>query len=281
MLLKRSDKLTLKQAEIKRLYFEENLTVTAIANRLLIAKPTVSIHLRRIMKKERDLSPEKRIIYNRLTKSDSGIDSPPQNRLTNSGSYCHVHGLHFVVYPYYYSKKYSDLIKKRLNVISSFYGWRIELNKENIEVISLPNTRFIGIDRFEATAKAFNDFNKIISKLENRLYVRILKNDYMNIKLCKQHIATVKDGVALSLDKENVIVLYNREGEAWFMFDRSKDVPEWETVHALTARLDYDTVNRYIGDFLNKPLTNSELTMRMGDLVTAMEILVKFIKERY
>lgn len=279
---KRKD-LTLKQAEIRALYYEDGLTQENIAHRLKISKMAVCKHLKAIRKKQGLPKLKKTTRKNRFTKSESGAYNPPKSKPIENKSFVRLHGLHFVVVPYYISDFYRLLIRTKQNVIPFFHGWRIELNRENIEMISLEDSFWIGSRRFEAFASAFKDFNKCLIRLENRLKVGIIKQDYMNIRLCKQHIAVVKDGVSQSIDDEKgYVTLFNEEGEAWFTWDWSKDEPEWETIHPQDAKIDHDTCQKYFGDWKqNNPPTNSELFKLMSMMAVGFEKMTTMMTAPY
>lgn len=266
--LEKAKELTKKQQEIKKLFIEEKLSVTEISSRLQISKASVCKHLNLIKKKLGIGKGPNRIIFNRLTNSDSPPYSPPESFKNIS---VRLHGLHFLVIPYWKSGQYEQLLKQKQNVIPSFYGWRIELNRENIEIVSLETTDFIGNDRYEAFALAFKSLNQCILRLENRLKIGILKNDYMNMKMVKMHIAVMKDGIAQSVQDNKRVMLFNKEGEAWFSWDMSKNEPEWEAIHSIDAKIDYDLVKKYIGDWKdNGPPTNTELLQLITKLALGM-----------
>lgn len=271
----RSQEMTQKQDEIMGLYINQKLTVTQIACRLGIKKSSVCRHLKYIKQKLGIGNTQKNNYLQRLTKGESGGYNPPQ-RFKNL--FIRLHALHFVIVPYHTSDFYKELIKNRQNVIPFFHGWRVELNRENIEIISLEDTFFVGKDRFEAFTAAFRDFNKLLLRLENRLKIGIIKNDYMNVRLVKQHIAVVRDGVAERIDDDKYITLFNKDGEAWFNWDLSKDEPEWETIHPRDAKLDHDQCQKYIGDWKdNNPPNNTELAKMMLNMMNNQTEVIKVI----
>lgn len=274
--MKEPKSLTKKQEEIKQLYYDERMTMEQIASRLKISRAGVHYHVQAINKKLHLKSGKKRNYLQYLTSKESGGYNPGEGF---KNVLVRIHGLHFVVIPYWMSDLYRRLYETKENVIPSFHGWRVELNRENIEIISLEETSFYGKDRYEALDGAFNELNKTIIRLENRLKIGIIKPDKMNMKMTKIHIATLRDGVATSVQDDRTIMLFNKEGQAWFAWDQSKDEPEWEAIHSMTAKMDYDTLQTYFGDFKeNKPPTNTELLRLLAQM--ALGIAAPKIQEQ-
>ena len=182
--------------------------------------------------------------------------------------YIRLHGVEFNIAPYYKSNFY-EKVRQTTNVYQ-IMDCTIRLYEDSIEVYTAEHHHFNGETVQRATSEMFIFFNKLLGKLENRLRIGIIKNDYCNIRIVNQHYAEVNNEVAKELDKDKIkLTIYGKDGRAWFKIDTSWNFNEAETIHPQMSKQDAQLVfERHLNDWRdNNPMTNSELQGAISNLV--------------
>lgn len=187
-----------------------------------------------------------------------------------------LHGVEFHIIPLYFSRYYNK--EELKNKIFTYYGWTIRLYKESLEVYSGDFKDWRGESINRVTALMEQEFNRLLSRLENRLRIIIIKDQKLNIEQVNQHYAHVNNGIATELNKDKLAVtLYGQDGKARFKVDFSTALIELEGIHPETAKEDMRRVcEKQLNDWAdNNPPTNSELAnhiKKLADLQTAYNI---------
>ena len=217
----------------------------------------------------------------------------PKDKLLNS-RYIRLHGQEWNIKILYKSKYYNEL--KNKNIIFDKDGNTIRLYNDSIEVYSNESLKFEALDEHRATSQSFNYWQRVFTRLENKLKVILIKPNYSNIKLVKNHYAEVNNEIAKEYNKNKIkLDIYTTdEGKLWFKIDHSWNLHEAETLHKDTAKQDMTNVKRYFNDMRdNKPPLNSELAIHLKETILIqkeaakrelvyakhMESHAKFVKE--
>lgn len=172
-----------------------------------------------------------------------------------------LHGQEFHIkvkcFPVNYNKEPSDVFK----------GNRVRFFSNSVEVYS--KKHFFGKSGFEAHYNSVLYFKKYFVNLQN--YLGVL---FGSVKEVNSHYAELDNELARD-NKERgkkLDVKSSVDGKSWLKTDFSFNVNELEFLHPSTSLEDTDNLLSYLNDLRdNKPLSNSQLTSRLNDLITVNE----------
>jgi hypothetical protein len=269
------------QKEVLRLLTEEYLTPSKIA----IYRHTSLNAVYKVIK----VLKEKGLI-NMKTQKVEKIQCT-ENSTFKKTTQIRLHGQEFNIQIITKGKNYEDIRNKsNVRIIDDN---TIRLYENSIEVYS--EQSFFSDDVKQATAKSFQYFNRLFTRLENDLDVLIVKSRHDNIKLVKNHYSLINNGLAKELNEQNVkIRLYaSEDNKMWFEIDNSWNLNEAETTHKETAERDMQkvvqrTFNDLRDNYANREvpvmseilIVINELTKQNIETATGLNIIVKMLKER-
>jgi hypothetical protein len=166
------------------------------------------------------------------------------------------------------SKKYLNIYKKSNKM--SFSNCTLMLYEDKIIVYTKEGLSFWGDTSDEAYKQAIRFFETLYLKIENRLYIIIDKDQYINKKWVRQHIAKTNDEAAKKSNeaKDPIVILDKDDGKQAIITDNSFNLNELEAIHPKNAKLHIDRYKNHIDDIINNnPLNNSQITSRINDLI--------------
>jgi len=138
-----------------------------------------------------------------------------------------VHAQHFTIQIPGVTEKYRAVLKRSNNLMVD--GNTVRLHKNSIQVYS--NKDFWSDDWRKATHDSFRYWSKLFVRLENDLFVNLIKHRMQNIKIVMQHVAETNNEIArdfvVSGDKLRV---YDERGKLWCLIDNSFQLGEFETL---------------------------------------------------
>jgi hypothetical protein len=263
------------QEEVLRLYTQEFLTIKEIASRRKTTVWAVYDTIRKLTKKgliKRGGYKLGGVLTPRGLQSATGIP-------IESWRY---HALEFEIKPYYFTEKYYRIIKKKGNRTIPYGNWKASLYYKKIIVWLEAGTDFCFKDKNEAIRQAQDSFNSALIRMQQDLGFYVFKDRKANILLLKQHLAnTYAPESEVITEKQMFIQFSGEDDKVWLQYDRSKGIEEREYVHGIRAVDDSDTLEVYLNDFRdNNPLTNSQLTSRVSDIITALEKVKDIIEKK-
>jgi hypothetical protein len=123
---------------------------------------------------------------------------------------------------------------------------------------------FASQDKWEATRKAQNSFERIMAELSTKYGFEAWKEGKANIRLVNQHLAL--NGSTLAKEHKEYMQIEGRDGRLWFTIDNSKGF-EHEYRHPQAAVSDSEKVEPYFNDMRDRaPPTLSELAILIGQI---------------
>jgi len=262
--------LTKRQQVIYDLYFNQKMTQKDIAYSLQITQQSVSYSIKGIQKK---LSKNGFIFHTCINK---GMDA--QKRISKNWR---VEALNFMIKPYYFYPRYQKMRLEIGNYSIPHKRWRIFLHKDSIRVQLKEGCFFKGEGRLKAMLEAENDFNIFLNYAANKYGFEYEKDGKVSINCTNMELERENSKFAQDYVRqtgENYMQVKDDNGKVCFFVDISKTVEHG--YKGKDAFSHSENLEPYIKDFLyNKPLNNSQLTMRMTDMVMVMEKLVNKIDE--
>lgn len=181
------------------------------------------------------------------------------------------HNLHFVVMPYSFFPRYHKVRLEKGGYGINHREWVIKLHEETVEIQLQQFQDFVDDDKYLATRKAEESFNRTLREVSAKFGFCVFKEGKANIKLVQEHLAKNPSSVAdgSKLDFLNIRDIY--DGKIWFTIDKSKG-HEHEYTKTNRVLSDAEKVEPYFNDFKDKqPLTNSELEGRFMQLLNVVE----------
>jgi hypothetical protein len=184
--------------------------------------------------------------------------------------YYRLHGLQFDIQILDKSIRYEKLLKETTSI-------RIDNNTvvvypEKIEVFSGQLKDFRGKDINECFEKAYSYYyDKLFNILENDLKIIIIKDRVQNIRLVRGHLAEVEGQMAKELSiEDNLIILRRSDGKQFFIFDKSFNMKESETVHPKHFKEDAHIIyENHLKSWVENPkcLNNAELSIKIDEII--------------
>lgn len=259
--------ITENQQKILRYIMDELLTQKAIGLRLKISQQAVS----KIVKKLR----LKGYLKNPTHKQYNPIVTTPLSMGLYSKPLWRVEGLYFRVFFYYKSPKYDQIREGRGNFGISEGKYTIMLHRHSVRIQSKVGVCFRGETQNEALLAAEDDFIRFLTMIAEKYGFYYFKEGRVSIKSCSLEIVMEKSPFAKVLTEVTGIKLWmipdQETKKIMFKVDMSKKTPEEEYIGA-NAYEHSEKLKPYIIDLmLNNPLTNSQLSMRMTDMVVVQE----------
>jgi transposase len=251
-----SPKLTAVEEEVLHLHLAEGLTAKQIATRRGTSIRAVDYAFQRMRYKGVKIS-----IGNRGSKKGTPIKKVRRSK--NIENLWRFHGLHYVIKPYYFTKKYQNTRTTLGNSGINYGNWVFKFHSNTVEVQLKAGCDFTDADKWRSIRKAERDFNRYLHMAEQRYGFKVFKEGKCNIRLVNQHLAFTESDVAKAVDSE-YIKIKGQDGKVWFLIDQSKGIDEHEYVHPQDAVEDSERIEPYLDDLRkNSPPTNSELGGRL------------------
>jgi len=213
-----------------------------------------------------------------------------QNKLRKIGRGYELteNGLHFL------NKSYPDLIRLhnlafKISIINSPKNWELKRNKivsirslskqinlnnnsyeihcfSNIKIKTTSNSiifympMFYGKNTDDCFQQGLDMFFNSINKVENLFKIILIKDRKCNIEIISQHYAKLQDSLAKTYRTENnKLYIKDENGNIWLIADYSFRVDELETIYNKTAKEDMDTMQLFLNDLRNNPVTFSNV----------------------
>ncbi len=222
-------KLTKLEKEVLFLITEEFLTIPKVAQRRKVTTRAI-YKIRTNLIKKGALTTTNKKVHNFQCGNEpfgSGIRS---------------HGFEWNIKILWKDHRYSNILKKNNSMFIA--GHTVRLYSSSIEIYGNDSGSFFGEDVHHAQAKAFNYWNSFFIRLEHTLKVDLIKPHKFNVKLVKNHFASINNGLAKECgDNSDRIKVYAPEdGKLWFLIDNSFNLHEAETVKTDTASVDMQKV---------------------------------------
>lgn len=169
-----------------------------------------------------------------------------------------LHGLHFVIKPYYFYPKYHKVRAEQGNYSISYSGWSFKFHKGTVQMQLQPHVDFKSVDKWEVFRLAEDSFNRVLRQASHRYGFEVWKDKKCNIRLVNAHLARSPSEVAEVRDGE-FLKIKGLDGKVWFTVDKS-DGKEHEYLHPERFLDDSEKIEPYFNDLLyNQPPTNSQL----------------------
>ena len=165
----------------------------------------------------------------------------------------------------------------------SISGVTIMLYEKKICMFTKENTNFYGYTTNECYAKAIRYFEMIFIKTENRLHVMLNKDQYLNKKWVRQHIAITNSDVAkdAASRKEKIAIKAPEDNKTWLITDKSL-THELEGIHPKTAKQDIDKLTYFLNDLRAQPEppSFSKIHLAIHDLTINIKELIEGLKNK-
>lgn len=249
------------EEEILNNYLTGKNTQQEIATRLRTSRQVIGYHYKKMVK---NLGLSKRGGVPILCKNPATKKTPKNN--PKEWSY---HALQFEIISYHRTQKFIDFLKKKEGTTEVIGSWRLCFYKHKLIVWLKAGQEFTSIDRNKAIVKANQSLIKLLEYIEFRYGFYVVKEKKSSIKLLKHHLSYRNAPEHDIVTEGEMFVQFRRNGQVFMQYDKSKGFKERE--YPSQAIFHSDIIETYMDDFLNQPLTNSQLTSRMNDIVTAME----------
>ena len=168
------------------------------------------------------------------------------------------HALHFVIKPYYFYPRYHKTRKELGNYGIPYRDWTIKLHPDMVEIQLKALVDFSSPDKWGATKKAEESFNKSLIEISNKFGFHVWNEGKANIKLVNHHLARNPSEIANARDGA-YLTAKAIDGKIWFSIDKSKGA-EHEYQHPDRALTDSEIVEPHLNDWLyNNPPILSEV----------------------
>lgn len=185
------------------------------------------------------------------------------------------HDLHFVVYPFSFFPRYHKIRLERGGYGINHREWVIKLHEESVEIQLQQFQDFVDVDKYRATRKAEDSFNRVLREVSNKFGFCVFKDGRANIKLVNEQLAKNPSSVAEASKFSHLLIKDVFDGKVWFVIDNSKGL-EHEYTKPNRVLSDAEKVEPYFNDFKDKqPLKNSDLEFRFMQLLGVVESLAK------
>lgn len=266
--------LSQNQKDILGLLLEEGLTETQIATRRKVSKAAISKTISKLKAKGYIEA------YKKGGLTSGGVVIP--KGVNYEKEIWRYHALEFEVRPYYFTDHYYNVLKKKGNRALPYGKWKISLYYKKVMIWLDAGIDYAFKDKNEAIITAQNEFNDVLNKMAFDLGFYVFKDRKANILLLKQHLAnTYAPEASIITEKQMFVQFRGEDNKVWLQYDQSKGFSEREYTHGLRAVDDSDTLEPYLNDLRdNNPLTNSQLTSRLSDVITAIEKLTQVVEKR-
>ena len=260
--------VTQLEEEILNNYLTGKNTQKEIANRLGIKQQLVSYYYKKTIQK---LGLQKRGGVPIPYKKYSNKKTPKKN--PKEWSY---HALQFEVISYYRTNKYIDILRKKEGQTEVISNWRLCFYKHKIIIFLKAGQEFVSKTPQQCIIKANKSLLKLLEYIGFRYGFYVVKNKKSSITLLKHHLSYRNAPEHDIVTEKEMFVQFRKNGQVFMQYDKSKGFKERE--YPSQAVFHSDTIEPYIADFLNHPLTNSQLTSRLNDVVTVLEKTQKVIQ---
>jgi len=176
------------------------------------------------------------------------------------------HSLHFVIKPYYFYPRYHKIRNDLGNYGVNYREWVIKLHPDMVELQLKSQEDFSSPDKWAATRKAEQSFNRTLAEISNKYGFFVWKEGKINIKLVNQELALNPSELSNAREGD-FLQIRGFDGYVWFKIDKSKG-SEHEYSHPERALGDSERVEPYLNDMLyNNPLTLSQITRVLKETV--------------
>ena len=237
-------KLTKKQQDVLVKY-ESGLNIYEIAAELNITRQAVQKHLKAAEKKGwLQMVAKKGVAYAPATYSK-----------------WRIHGLHFVLRPYYCTDRYHRNLDKMGGYNIRFKNWRIIMHKDIIELRQIKNHEYIGKTTDDALDKMQRALDIDIQRMQQIYGFRVQKDRRQAIKLCRIHL--VRGNSVIAKNTKEYQVFYNKLGERFLLVDRSKGGFDHEAVHTKTHKLDMENIEQMLQDYSDESSPRPEIVWQV------------------
>ena len=268
--IKNWDNWTEKQRVVYDLYYNQKLTQKVIFYRLKISQQAVSKLIKKINKNS--------VVREKIT---GGCIS--KGMVTQRGLYkiWRIEAMSFNVKPYYFYPRYAKKMKEIGNYSIPHKNWRIFLHEKIVRIQLKEGVSFRHLEKDAALKAAEDDFNIFLYFASNKYGFEYEKEGRISISCNNMEIEQEGSEFAKGYIKESGETMLNirdNNGKICFFIDRSKS-----DEHGYKGKDAYshsEVLEPYIKDFLYyNPLNNSQITMRINDIVNALEKMTKVIEE--
>ena len=162
------------------------------------------------------------------------------------------HALQFIVRPYYFYPRYKRTREQSGNYGINYGDWVFRLHDDMVEVYLKEFVDFADVSKYEAIDKARASFNKYVSRAAEKYGFEYVKDQKVNIKLVKHHLACSGSGVAKARKDARYAQLCSyRDGKVFFTFDASRGLREHEYVHPDRAVSDSEKLEPVFNSYVN------------------------------
>ena len=257
--------LPAKQREIFDLFYNQNLSVAKIAARGQTTRQAVYNILNKLKKKGAVPEISTGGLQKRGMVNNKGV-------YKSSGSW-RIEALIFMIKPYHIYPRYFKIMHERGNYSIPHKRWRIFLYKDTCRVQLMEGISFKDPDRLKAIEKAETDFNRFLYYAAHKYGFEYEKEGRVSISCKNMEIEKEDSKFAKGYIKESgehFLQVKDLNGKVCFFVDQSKsDEHGYKGKDAFSHS---ENLEPYIKDFLyNNPLNNSQITMRLNDIITALE----------
>jgi len=197
------------------------------------------------------------------------------------------HALHFVIKPYYFYPRFHKIRTELGNYSIPYRDWTIKLHPDMVEMQLKPLIDFASPDKWEATRKAEESFNRTLRDLSNKYGFHVWKEGKANIRLVNHHLSRNPSEIANARDGA-YLKIKGIDGKIWFTIDKSKG-NEHEYQHPERALTDSEIIEPHFNDLLynNPPVLSevwelvAEITKYQRETAAGLNSVVEIMKSQF
>lgn len=181
---------------------------------------------------------------------------PPLSSQPRSKHFIRLHGQEFNIKILHKSRHYDNKVGSVIQLDEN----TIRLYQNSLEIYTSESRSFIGNNVDEATSLSFKYWNNFFVKLENKLEIIFMKEQYETIKVTNHHYTEVNNELAreVNINKDKIKIYAPEDGKCWFLIDNSFNLNEAETIHPKTAKEDMGNI---VQPFFNNLRSNPQVML--------------------
>lgn len=247
-----------------------------IASRLKITKQRVSQIVKNLIKKGHLNSYEKVLLTRRGT-----LPGNIHKSILEKNKTWRTEAYFFMVNIYYKFPKYYKIMKERANYGIPEGLYTIMLYEDYVRIQTKKGVFFRGVTKEEAIQKGEEAFDVFLVKASEKYGFHYYKEGRASITLNSMELAEEDGKLGVNVKKitnKSFVMFKDHNNKGWLKIDISHfPIIDTEYIGRNTINNVYN-LEPYLKDMtFNKPLTNSELGMRLNDVITALEKITKKI----
>ena len=143
------------------------------------------------------------------------------------------------------------IIKLKNNYQEDFFINEVRIRTTTESILIMPSDIYTNTEQ-EAVAQAMKILFDTLPKIENLLNITLIKENYCNITVTRQHYALINNELAKMYRKEeNKFKVLDKDGATRLIIDFSMNIPEFEAVHKTKSPSDINNCQVYFKDLIS------------------------------